>query len=246
MKHRLSIAVALAAALGAGSASAAYVIAPNASWENQAAYTDLATGLQFQAFNTATSPETAGRFNFYQTSGFSGVGIFGGRTDTEVDTTERIAAAFDPARSPVQVTGLGIGLLFDGPEHNDEGERINVSANLASGGTLNYTLQVGSANTLTLVGGATPTGFSFSNLQAAESGSGGHWRLNNPFGDSLVSSFSLTAATAFGCLDGACTNNSDFLLTQVALVPEPSEYAMMGAGLLAVGAIVRRRRRQQA
>lgn len=245
MKYRLPIAVALAAALAAGSASAAYVITPSASWENQSVVTDATTGLSFAAFNTATTPETAGAFNFHSTLGLSGVGIFGGATTTEVDTTERIAATFDPARSPIQITGLGIGLLFDGPEHNDEGERIRVTANLASGGTLDYTLQVWNANSLQLVGGVAPTGFSVTNLDPAREGDGGHWSLNNPFGNSLVTSFSLTAVTAAGCLDGTCRNNSDFLMTQVALVPEPSEYAMMGAGLLAVGAIVRRRRRQR-
>ena len=45
------------------------------------------------------------------------------------------------------------------------------------------------------------------------------------------------------CGEGKCTNQSDYtLLSITAAVPEPETYAMLLAGLLAIGAAARRKK----
>ncbi len=66
--------------------------------------------------------------------------------------------------------------------------------------------------------------------------------MANPFGNKLVSQVTFGAAPgARG--DGKGTNQSDYtLLSITAAVPEPETYAMLLAGLLAIGAAARRKK----
>lgn len=239
MKARLLAPLAFATALVAGPVSAATVITPDSSWDGLTSVTR--DGITFTGFRQPNTPQ---RFVFNSQYGLSGVGIEGGRTPTEVDVDERIDAAFTTKTAFAPIASLNIGLLYNGREFLDQDEVLQITG--YSGNTvIQYTFTANGDTTGFFTGA--PGGVTYTNLQAATEFTGGEWRINNPFGNLLVDRFSLTALDSALCVGGAsCPNNSDFILTQVALVPEPSEYAMMGAGLLAVGFIVRRRRRQQA
>lgn len=82
--------------------------------------------------------------------------------------------------------------------------------------------------------------------QDADSFGAALWSWNNPFGNALVTSITFEAIPGLpapGC-GSVCTNQSDYSLYSVtAAVPEPGSFALMAAGLAAMGFIARRRRR---
>ena len=82
-----------------------------------------------------------------------------------------------------------------------------------------------------------------------QSGQGGAITLSNPFGNQLIDTIKFSAASglatnscgAYGF--SACTNQSDYnVVNVVTAVPEPQTYALLLAGLGAVGFVAGRRR----
>jgi hypothetical protein len=58
-----------------------------------------------------------------------------------------------------------------------------------------------------------------------------------------VSKIEFTALTGLcGSAGGNCTNQSDYFVTNVTAVPEPGTYAMLLAGLGALGFMAKRRK----
>jgi len=134
-----------------------------------------------------------------------------------------------------------VALLYNGPEFNDVVEQAKITAYDAAGASVTGILSVTSDLTASWSLGLG----SVTNLSPAQNTSqGGAWSLANPFGSMQVSKLVFETTLGGGCEAGTCTNPSDYVLSSVAAIPEPSTYALMIAGLGAVGFVARRRARR--
>jgi hypothetical protein len=225
---------AAAALLGMGMASAM------AGTVNAA---DAADGLPKPIHGAATitfSAPLAGQAMEVKTSGIvTGLGIESSAVDDpEIGVGEVLRATFSQG---LVVTGIQLGLLFDGPEFSDVQESAQITATFAGGQSVSYTLTAlydslfswNGMGSVALLGG--------SNTES----NGGIWQLTNPFGRSLVTQLDFTAL-AGTCGSGGCKNPSDYLVMSVTAVPEPATMALMAAGLGVVGWAARRRKAVQA
>ncbi len=167
----------------------------------------------------------------------------GGRTSNEIDIGETITMSWT---GPLQITSFAVGMLFNGPEFADWAEKAQVQA--WNGVTLVATglLQVDATNDT--LAHFTGTGFgTVTNLSPATAAGGGGWRVDNPFGAATVDKLEFTALASSTCgwaTPGTvgCTNQSDYVLSSVTAVPEPSGYLMALASLAGIGFVARRRR----
>ena len=80
-------------------------------------------------------------------------------------------------------------------------------------------------------------------LSDAAQGFRGAWRVLNPFGGAAYDRLEFGAATGV-CTNSPCGSQSDYALMEVTVVPEPQVFALMLAGLGAIGFIAGRRRRR--
>ncbi len=169
----------------------------------------------------------------------SGLGVTGGRTSNEIDIGETITMSWT---GPLQITSFAVGMLFNGPEFADFSEIAQVTAWNGSLSVGIGVLQVAASGTTS----ATFTGTTFgtvTNLSPATASGGGGWQVDNPFGTAGVTKLEFTALTSGLCgTPSACTNQSDYVLSSVTAVPEPSGYLMALASLAGIGFVARRRR----
>jgi hypothetical protein len=227
---------AIAAMVAAGSAHA------DTSLLDSSMYATL-SGTNGGVIGGVTFASAAGKFKTKTagTPSISGLGVTGGRTGDEIDTDETVTMSWVGG---LKITSFSVGVLYNGPEFNDWAEIAQVKA--WNGATLVGTglLQVDATGTTSA--GFTGTGFgTVSNLSPATAAGGGGWKVDNPFGHAQITKLEFTALTSALCADDQkCSNQSDYILSSVTAVPEPGTYAMLLAGLGALGFMAKRRKLQ--
>jgi hypothetical protein len=193
----------------------------------------------------STLAGTPGTLGLKSQDGYTGVGVQGA-TNGEIDwrngQSESITLTFT---APTAIASFTLGLLFNGPEYNDVFEVAKITIN----GSKTYTLTTGATENVAMWSdGTTSTSVNYIGGAGTQSGEGGAITVWNPFGNEAVSSIMFAAAfgTSGGLCgsSGVCTNQSDYNVVNVTPVPEPETYALMLAGLAAVGFVARRRRPQ--
>lgn len=142
------------------------------------------------------------------------------------------------------ISNLQVGVLYNGPEFGDVRETAKISFYSASDTLLGfYTLTAGDPHvSQDQAAWSGPSG-TVTNLSPMVSPNGaGLWRVDNPFGTTVVGKLKFEALSG-ACGKGKCNNQSDYLVTHIAAVPEPETYALMLGGLAAIGFVAFRRRR---
>ncbi len=160
----------------------------------------------------------------------------------EIDDDESLSVGF---KSIQKVTALDLSFLYQPGVYGDQVYEMALATPLGS--SLRGLLTVTGDTTATWSFNGTTSAASVKNLSPSIEGKAGEYEISNPFGDMLVSGFSLTPN--LNAIQGTSTvakgaSNSDFALVgaQTASVPEPGAAgAIVGVGAMA-GLRLRRRR----
>jgi hypothetical protein len=156
-------------------------------------------------------------------AGFQGLGLEGGGAGNEIDAGETLKIEF---ASSVVVRSLRILFLFDGPEFGDVRETAIITA--------------GSPFSLVATGPTTATWSNplstVSNCSVSALGGAACWDISNPFGTGAQSVL-LFGTNGLRNVDYSF-GNLDYDLVGI---PEPTTLAILGAGLLGLGLVARRK-----
>ena len=139
------------------------------------------------------------------------------------------------------IESLQLGLLYDGPEFKDVNEVAQVTFFNGLTNVGAYTLTATNLTTAIWSGaGATVTNLS----PATQPAGSGHWKVSG-LNVANVTSIAFTALTgSCGSAGGGCSNQSDYIVTNVSAVPEPGTVGLLLAGLGAMGFVSKGRKRK--
>lgn len=228
------------ALLAAGGAAAAGTV-------NGSAFTDNTSSVTLDGISF-TAAGGAGSFEKKAAGPYIGVGVKGA-TAGEIDVGEKITGTWSGLR---EVESFTLGLLYNGDrlrydgkaEYDDWAEIAKVS--ILQGSTWVHGLLRTTANDHIAQWSFGGTTVDVAAVIDAVTDQGAVWKVANPFADAQASGIRFEAKSSTFCVDwdSKCSNQSDYNLVQVvtAPVPEPGTYALMLAGLSAVGFVARRRR----
>ena len=197
-------------------------------------------GLAAATVNGVSFAAGGGNFGTKFLNGSGGLGVTGGNSGNEIDIGQSITMSF----ASRVISDFTLSLLYNGPEFGDFREIAQVQAFDGTSVLGTYTLTVGNDGS---VPGAIWSGLGgVTNLSLPTASGGASWLVSgNPFGNVAATKLVFTAVNSSFCqTQGACSNQSDYVLTSVTAVPEPGTYALLVAGLGVVGFAARRRRVQ--